>query len=126
MKKKKTPATVADYIESYPAPVRDILKKLRAVIRTAAPQAVEKIGYGMPGYYLNGPLVYFAAHTAHIGFYALPGAIKAFAKELAGYRTSKGAIQFPLDRPLPVGLVRKMIAFRIAEKAARKKTARKA
>ena len=118
---KKRAATVDGYIKGFPGAVGKKLSQLRAAIRAAAPGAEEKISYGMPGYYLNGRLVFFAAGKAHIGFYALPGAIKAFAKELTGYATSTGTVQFPLETPIPVGLVKKMVAFRVAENAARRK-----
>jgi uncharacterized protein YdhG (YjbR/CyaY superfamily) len=124
MKTMKKPATVDDYIKSCPAAVGKKLEQLRAAILSSAPGATEKISYGMPAYFLNGRLVYFAAQKAHVGFYALPGAIKAFAKDCAAYKTSTGTVQFPLDRPIPVGLVKKMVAFRVSENRARKKSKR--
>jgi uncharacterized protein YdhG (YjbR/CyaY superfamily) len=83
------------------------------MIRTAAPDAVESISYGMPAYKLNGkPLMYFAAYARHIGIYATPYSHEAFADELAAYKQGKGSVQFPLDRPLPVALIRRMIEHR--------------
>jgi uncharacterized protein YdhG (YjbR/CyaY superfamily) len=122
METTRKPITVDEYIRTFTGPVGKKLAQLRAAIRATAPGAIEKISYGMPGYFLNGRLVFFAASKAHIGFYALPGAIKAFAKDLAGYKTSTGTVQFPLDRPIPVGLVKKMVAFRVSENETRKKS----
>jgi len=100
------------YLASFPGEVRKILAELRAVIRAAAPQAQECMAYGMPTFALKGNLVHFAAHKNHIGFYPAPSGIEKFKDELAGYETSKGAVRFPLDRPLPYDLIRRMVAFR--------------
>jgi len=113
------PATVDEYIASFPPDVRSILGKLRAAIRHAAPNAKEAIAYRMPAYTLDGPLVYFAAHKAHVGLYALPSAVVAFADRLEGYETSKGAIQFPFERKLPVALIEEIVRFRVAENEAK-------
>jgi uncharacterized protein YdhG (YjbR/CyaY superfamily) len=116
-------ATVDEYIASFPPDVRRLLKQLRAVIRGAAPQAQEKISYRMPAYALNGVLVYFAAHPNHIGFY--PGGVVAeFRKDLSKYKTSKGTIQLPLDKPLPVALIRKIVKYRAVQNLAKAATAR--
>ena len=93
--------------------------EIRAAIRRAAPEALETISYAMPAYKLAGMLVWFAAHTRHVGFYPRGSGIEDFAAELAGYRTSKGAVQFPFDRPLPVELIERMVKFRVAENLAR-------
>lgn len=106
---------VDGYIGSFPEDVQVILKKMRAVIKRNAPDAEEKISYGIPFYELNGRLVYFAAQKSHIGFYALPNAIKKFRRELKGYKTSIGTIQFPYDKPLPVDLIEKIVKFRVEE-----------
>lgn len=102
---------VDEYIKGFPRDVRKILEKVRETIRGAAPAAVEKISYRMPTYWMNGNLVHFAGCKNHIGFYPTPGAITAFQKELSPYETSKGAVQFPIDRPMPLALIRKMVAF---------------
>lgn len=110
------PATIAAYISSCPREVRPVLQKIRQAIRATAPQAVETISYGMPAFKLRGKiLVYFAAWKNHIGFYALPTTNVVFKKELASYKTSKGAVQFPLDWPIPYALIKKMVRFRVRE-----------
>ena len=119
MKTAKKPESIADYIAEFPRGTQKQLKALRSAIRKAAPKATEKISYGMAGFSLEGPLVYFAGHANHVGFYALPVATKTFAKELASYKTSKGGIQFPLDRPIPKALVTKMVKFRVKEQLAK-------
>jgi uncharacterized protein YdhG (YjbR/CyaY superfamily) len=88
---------------------------MRATIKETAPEATEKISYQMPTFYLNGNLVHFAAFKSHIGFYPVPTGIEKFKKELSVYKTTKGAVQFPLDQPLPLDLVRKIVKFRVAE-----------
>ena len=115
--KKSKPATTSEYIAQCPKAVQPVLRKLRAVIKKAAPQAEEKIGYGMPGFYQNGALVWFAAHTSHIGLYPTGEGMTAFKKEFAGYTTSKGAVQFPLDKPIPYALVRKVVKHRLKQTA---------
>lgn len=105
-----------EYISCFPAPVRAKLRKLRQVIRAAAPGAEEGMGYGVPAFMKNGPLVYFAAFKTHIGFYPTSSGIKKFKRELAGYETSKGTVRFPMDKPLPFALVRRIVKFRVAEK----------
>jgi uncharacterized protein YdhG (YjbR/CyaY superfamily) len=92
-----------------------MLEKLRQTIRTAAPDATEKISYRIPTFYLNGNLVHFAAFKHHIGFYPTSNGVSAFQDELSKYKTSKGAIQFPLDKPLPLELVKKIVGFRVTE-----------
>jgi uncharacterized protein YdhG (YjbR/CyaY superfamily) len=123
MEREAPAATVDEYIASFPPGVRRLLKQLRTIIREAAPQAQEKISYRMPAYALNGVLVYFAAHPNHIGFY--PGGVVAQFKEmLSKYKTSKGTIQFPLDKPLPVALIRKIVKYRASQNLAKAATAR--
>jgi len=117
--KEVNPTTVDEYIAQYPEYIQEILRAVRAVVREAAPQAEEKMGYGMPGYYLNGGLVWFGAHTRHVGFYPTPSAIQAFKEELAAYKQSKGAVQFPLDQPIPYDLIRRIVQSRVAENAAK-------
>src|SRR5512136_530261 len=101
--------TMDEYIGKFPKDVRDILEELRRVIRESAPGAEETISYGMPAFKLNGKaLVFFAAWKNHIGFYPIPSAIEAFKKELSPFKQAKGSVQFPLDRPIPFDLVRRI------------------
>jgi uncharacterized protein YdhG (YjbR/CyaY superfamily) len=115
MNSDNIPKTIDEYIAAFPMTVRNKLTEMRLVIKKAAPDADEKISYRMPAFVLKGMLVYFAAHKNHIGFYPFTSAIKAFRDDLTPYHTSKGGIQFPHDTPLPVGLIRKMIEFRVRE-----------
>jgi len=108
-------ATIDEYLATVPKKVQGILQELRQAIREAAPEAREAISWQMPTFKLNGNLVHFAAHKNHIGFYPAPSAIEAFKEELSAYKTSKGAVQFPLDEPLPFDLVKKMVRFRVKE-----------
>lgn len=107
--------SIDEYISACPEAVRQKLESLRTVIKSAAPEASEKISYQMPTFYLKGNLVHFAAHKNHIGFYPAPSGIQAFQRELSAYETSKGAVKFPLDQPLPLDLIRRMVEFRAAE-----------
>ena len=107
--------SIDSYIKEFPKDVREILKKLRAVIKQAAPEAEEVINYGIPTFKLEGNLVHFAGYKNHIGFYPAPSGIKAFQKELSAYKSSKGAVQFPLDKPLPEALIGKMVRYRVRE-----------
>jgi uncharacterized protein YdhG (YjbR/CyaY superfamily) len=110
----KISAEVDGYIATFPAPVRGMLEELRQTIRAAAPDATEKISYGMPAYHENGMLAYFAGYKNHIGFYPLAEALIHFKAELSDYKTSKGTVQFPLSEPLPVNLIYRMVEFRAA------------
>lgn len=112
---KKTPGTIDEYIRAFPGDLQEKLKALRKTIHVAAPEAEEKISYQMPTFHLKGNLVHFAAFRSHIGFYPAPSGILAFKKELAGYKSSKGAVQFPIDRPLPLALIARIVKFRVAE-----------
>jgi len=107
--------TIGEYIANCPKEVQKKLKELRATIKAAAPNATEKISYQIPTFYLKGNLVHFAALKNHIGFYPTPSGIQAFIKETAKYASTKGAIQFPLDEPLPLKLVSKIVKFRVKE-----------
>lgn len=109
------PATIDEYIAGFPEELQQRLQQIREAIRQAAPQAVEKISYQMPTFYLNGNLVHFAAFKNHIGFYPTPTGIEAFQVELAAFKHSKGAVQFPHDQPLPLELVRRVVAYRVAQ-----------
>jgi len=116
MEKQKAGFTSIDeYIAAFPADVQERLRQMRAVIREAAPEAQEKISYQMPTFFLYGNLVHFAAFKNHIGFYPAPRGIEAFKDELAAYEGAKGSVQFPLDQPLPLDLVRKIVQFRVAD-----------
>jgi uncharacterized protein YdhG (YjbR/CyaY superfamily) len=122
------PNTIDEYITAFPENIQERLMEMRLTIRKAAPGAEEKISYRMPAFTLNGMLVYFAAHKNHIGLYPFTTAIRAFRDELTPYHTSKGGIQFPHEDPLPVGLIRKIIEFRVLEnleKASLKNTKQK-
>ncbi len=103
------------YISTFPSNVQDLLNQMRQTIAQAAPQAVEKMSYGMPTFFLRKNLVHFAAAKNHIGFYPAPSGVQAFKDDLAQYKTSKGAIQFPLDKPLPKELIARIVAFRVKE-----------
>ena len=107
--------TVNEYLATITPEKRSMLEELRQVIIKAAPKAEEVINYNMPAYKMNRVLVYFAAGKNHIGFYPTPNPIKVFSKELSKYKTSKGASQFPLDKPIPKKLVSDIVKFRIKE-----------
>jgi len=117
----KKPTSVDEYISSYPKETQKLLEQIRATIKGVAPDAEEVISYMMPGYKLNGMLVWFAGFKNHIGFYPRgSSAIEAFKKELTGYKTSKGAIQFPKDKPMPIALIKKMVKYRVKENFGKK------
>ncbi|MBI5010651.1 MAG: DUF1801 domain-containing protein, partial [Bacteroidia bacterium] len=98
----KNPSNFEQYILNYPEEIRERLQKIRSLVIKIAPDAVEKISYGMPAFTLHGMLLYYAAHTKHIGFYPFTTAIVAFREELTDYKTAKGSIQFPNNKPLPL------------------------
>jgi len=113
---KKRFMTMDEYIKTFPPDIQRILKKMRQTIQKAAPGAVEAISYQMPTFKLNGKnLVHFAAWKNHIGFYPQPSGTEAFQKELSPYNAAKGSVQFPLDQPIPFGLVERMVKFRVKE-----------
>jgi uncharacterized protein YdhG (YjbR/CyaY superfamily) len=112
---QKPPQNVDEYIAAYPPDVQAKLEKIRVTIRKAAPQAEETLSYGVPTFKLGGNLVSFGAAKKHIGFYPTPSAIEAFKAELAAYASAKGSVQFPLDKPVPLGLISKMVKFRVKE-----------
>jgi uncharacterized protein YdhG (YjbR/CyaY superfamily) len=109
------PKDIDEYLSIFPADVKAKLETLRATIRKAAPKAEEAISYMIPTFKLNGNLVHFAAFKNHIGFYPGAAGIEVFQKELKGYETSKGTIQFPLDKPLPLKLVTTIVKFRVIQ-----------
>lgn len=116
---KDQTSVVDKYIDTYPKEVRKILQQVRETIRKAAPDAEETISYGIPTFKLKGNLVHFAAAKNHIGFYPAPSGINAFKKELAGYKGAKGSVQFPLDEPLPLALITKIVKYRVKENLAK-------
>jgi len=112
--------TMDEYINTFPKDVRTILNELRQAIKEAAPEAEETINYQMPTFTLNGNLVHFGAFKDHIGFYPTPSGIEAFKKELAPYKGAKGSVQFPIDQPLPLPLIRRIVEYRVKENVERK------
>jgi uncharacterized protein YdhG (YjbR/CyaY superfamily) len=116
MEKNKTPYTTIDeYIATFPEEVQKKLRELRATIHSCAPDATEKISYQMPTFYLYGNLIHFAAYKNHIGIYPTPNGIEAFADELSKYEGGKGSKKFPLNEPLPLELVNRIVKFRVEE-----------
>jgi len=113
--------TIDEYIAACPGDIQVTLQKLRRVIQEAAPDAREVISYSMPAFKQNGILVYFAAFKNHIGFFPTSSGVSTFKKELAAYETSKGTVRFPLDKPVPYGLVAKIVKFRVQENINKKK-----
>ncbi len=113
--KKSGVNTIDEYIAAFPQDIQKILNEIRTTIKAAAPKAEEKISYQMPTFFLNGNLVHFAAFKEHIGFYPTPSGIEAFQKELSIYKGAKGSVQFPLDEPMPLKLISRIVKFRAAE-----------
>lgn len=107
--------TIDQYIKAQPPKTQKVLRGLRAAVKAAAPQAGETINYAIPTFTLNGNLVHFAAFDKHIGFYPTPSGIAAFKKELAAYEGAKGSVKFPLDKPMPLKLITRIVKFRVAE-----------
>ena len=114
-KNKDHPATIDDYIFQFPEDLQQILGKIRAVIQESAPEAEEKISYGMPAFYQNGGLVWFGAYKRHIGFYPKTAAMQEKLAELSEYKGTKGSVHFPLDKPIPYDLIEKMVKVRVEE-----------
>jgi uncharacterized protein YdhG (YjbR/CyaY superfamily) len=117
---QNVPKDIDSYIRQQPEAIQKILVGLRKTIREAAPDAVETISYGMPTFRLNGNLVHFAAYQNHIGFYPTSSGITAFKEKLSGYAWSKGTIRFPLDKPLPLKLIVRIVRFRVMENLEKK------
>ncbi|WP_152396628.1 iron chaperone [Paenibacillus guangzhouensis] len=124
---KITYESIDHYISTFPPEIQEILESIRKVIREAAPDAVEKISYQMPTFAQQGNVVHFAAFKNHIGFYPAPSGIEEFEQELAPYKAGKGTIQFPLEQPIPMELITKIVKFRVAENIAKaeRKSAKK-
>jgi uncharacterized protein YdhG (YjbR/CyaY superfamily) len=107
--------TIDEYIETFEPAIQETLNEIRNFIKTEVSEATEKISYGMPTFYLNGNLVHFAAFKDHYGFFPSPSGIDAFKKELAPYRTGKGTLRFPIDKPIPWDIIQKVVQFRVKE-----------
>jgi uncharacterized protein YdhG (YjbR/CyaY superfamily) len=120
MASRSTAKTIDEYIAEFPPETRKMLEEMRALIKAAAPGATETISYAIPTFDLNGRhLVHFAGYAKHVGFYPVPSAMEAFKEELAPYRSGKGSAQFPLRQPLPTDLIRRIVAFRVAENSSK-------
>jgi len=122
---KPAPTTIDQYIAGFPTDIQEKLHAMRATIHAAAPEATEKISYGMPTFYQQGNVVHFAAFKNHIGFFPAPSGIERFAQEIGPYQTSKGTLQFPLTQPIPFDLVTKITEFRVQENLTRAKAKKK-
>lgn len=121
---KNNPGDIDSYIAGFPKEIQKLLQQCRSAIKQAAPAAEEAIKYGIPTFILQGNLVHFGGFKNHIGFYPAPSGIKEFEKELSIYEGSKGSIKFPIDQPLPIALIKKIVKFRVQktlEKASAKK-----
>jgi uncharacterized protein YdhG (YjbR/CyaY superfamily) len=115
------PETIDAYIAGFPADIQQMLQQIRAAIHKAAPAATEAIKYAMPTFILHGNLVHFAAFKQHIGFYPAPSGIDAFKKELSKYKGAKGSVQFPLDKPMPIALISKIVKYRVKKNVEKQK-----
>jgi uncharacterized protein YdhG (YjbR/CyaY superfamily) len=111
--------SVDEYIASFPEDIQALLQTVRATIRAAAPEAEEKISYQMPAFALKGNLVYFAARKKYIGFYPTSSGTEEFKDEISAYKGAKGSVRFPIDQPLPLDLIDRIVRFRVAENLAR-------
>jgi uncharacterized protein YdhG (YjbR/CyaY superfamily) len=111
--------SVDEYIAAYPKKVQVILRKVRKIVNEVAPEAEEMISYGIISFRLKGYLVHFAAYKNHIGFYPTSSGIRAFKREISGYKHATGSVQFPLDKPMPYNLMRKIVKFRVRESVAK-------
>jgi uncharacterized protein YdhG (YjbR/CyaY superfamily) len=112
---KTPPQTIDAYIAGFPPDVQAIHQRIRSTIKSAAPDAVEAMKYGVPTFVLHGNLVHWGGYQKHIGFYPGPSGIEAFKEQLSGYKGAKGSVQFPLDQPIPYALIKKIVAFRVKE-----------
>ena len=114
-KTQKKFKTVEEYIATFPKEIQELLESMRSIIKSAAPKAEEQISYNMPAFQLDKMLVYYAAWHSHIGFYPTASGIEEFKEDLSKYENSKGAIKFPIDKPLPASLITKIVKFRVKE-----------
>lgn len=119
MATSKKPRTVSEYIAAAPKPVRGRLREMRALIAKSAPNATQSLKWGMPAFSYKRILVVFGAFKYHIGFFITPAVKRAFAKELAGYKSASSSVQLPFDQPLPKPLVRKLVAYRVKQERAK-------
>lgn len=119
--KKVAAKTIDEHIHTFAPETQAILEKVRQTIKSVAPQATEAISYGIPTFRLNGNLVHFAGYAHHVGFYPGSEAIEVFREEIKGYKTSRGTIQFPLDKPIPYDLIKKITEFRVKQSLQKKK-----
>jgi uncharacterized protein YdhG (YjbR/CyaY superfamily) len=117
----KKAASIDEFIASYPTRVQAVLRTLRRVIKAAAPEAGEKISYGIPTFTLHGNLIHFSAYEKHVGLYPGSGPVREFAAQLKKYETAKGTIRFPIDKPLPLALIRKIVKSCVKHNLARRK-----
>lgn len=114
MRTRKASKDIDEYIAGFPSDVQQILEKIRMTIRKAAPKAAEKISYQIPSFTLKGKyLIYFAAYKKHIALYPAPRGSEEFKKELSAYEGGKGTVRFPFDKPIPFGLIRRIVKFRV-------------
>ena len=118
---KKEFTTIDEYIATFPKNVQSILEELRQAVKETAPEAEEAISYQMPAFKLNGNLVYFAAFKNHIGFFPTSSAMEVFKEEVKEYKTGKGTLRFPMDKPMPLDLVKKIVKYRVKENLEKKK-----
>jgi uncharacterized protein YdhG (YjbR/CyaY superfamily) len=116
--KPEKPETIDAYIASFPSDTQEVLNRMRALIHARAPEATERMAYGIPTFFLNGNLVHFAGYARHTGLYPGASGIAHFAAELAPYKHAKGSVQFPLSEPLPAALIGRIVEFRLAEQRA--------
>ena len=123
--KRTQAANIDAYIADFPKTTQKHLKDIRSTIKKLAPQAAEAIKYSMPTFVLNGNLVHFAGYEHHIGFYPAPTGIEAFKKELAPYAQGKGSIQFPLDKPMPLSIISRIVKYRVKQNLAKTKAKKK-
>ncbi|HEX9093685.1 MAG TPA: DUF1801 domain-containing protein [Coriobacteriia bacterium] len=117
MADRSTAGSVDEYIAGIPPETQRVLEELRALIHESAPGATETISYAIPTFDLNGHLVHFAGYEKHVGFYPTGRGVEAFKEELEPYKSGKGSVQFPLGRPLPTDLIRRVVAYRVAQNA---------
>ena len=121
----KNVTTIPAYIENFPADIQKKLQQVYNTIKKAAPKATEKISYAIPTFYLEGNLVHFAAYKHHIGFYPGPSGLKAYQHEIAAYKHTKGAVRFPIDKPMPLSLITKIVKLRADENVLKAKLKKK-
>lgn len=119
----KKAASIDEYIAGFPEETQKMLQQIRATIKSAAPSAEETISYAIPAFNVNDSyLVYMAGYKNHISLYPAPSGDEAFEKEMAAYRAGKGTVQFPLDKPLPLNLIKKIVKYRLKENMAKQKS----